>query len=92
VGNDVKRILSDQPDGFPRLTILAGYVSLQKPAPAGFDDSLWAIIPSHGESVAIPLSFPAIHGATLPMQGTQVVIGIDNNRTPHVLTWYGPHT
>lgn len=88
---DVTQLLSPAASGGQRaLTILSGYVSRNRPAPASFSDPVWVIVPSHGSDAPYgPLEWPASHGTTLPVAGTPMVLGIDDNGTPHVLWWSG---
>lgn len=73
--------------------IAVGYVSRSRPAPRGFEDPIWVIVPSHSVEVAYgPCAWPAIHGSTLPAQGTPVWLGFDNEGTPVVLSWTGAHS
>lgn len=73
-------------------TLLIGYVSLQRAAPAAIGDPVWVIATNHGESNPYgPLSWPVIRGTALPQQGSAVVLGIDDNGAPHVLDWEGTY-
>lgn len=75
------------------LRIVAGYVSQNRPAPAGFDDPVWVIVPSHSPDVPYgPMSFAAEHGASLPVAGSAVTLGIDDNGAPVVLRWEGSYS
>lgn len=73
--------------------IVSGYVSTLRTAPAGFDDPVWVIVPTHStEAPYGPLKWPAIHGATKPVAGTPMWVAFDDNGTPVVITWTGTHT
>jgi len=73
--------------------IVAGYVSPSRPAPAGFADPVWVIVPSHSIDTPYgPCDWPAIHGATKPAQGSPVWLAFDNDGTPIVIFWAGAHT
>ena len=73
--------------------IAAGYVSRSRPAPRGFDDPIWVIVPAHSVDRPYgPCAWPAIHGNTIPTQGTDVWLGFDNDGTPIVLSWAGTHS
>jgi hypothetical protein len=74
--------------GSPAFQILSGYVSLNQPAPASFSDPVFVIVPSHDPSDAIgPLTWSADHGSLLPVQGTTVVVGLDEYGQFHLLSW-----
>lgn len=69
-----------------------GYVSTARPAPATFDDPVWVILPAHSTDRPIgPLAWPAVHGNTLPVQGTPVVV-VFVGETPHIVGWEGTHS
>jgi hypothetical protein len=90
---DTRAILGARPTGQGRiLNVCAGYVSLNRPAPASFDDPAWVIIPSHSAQVPVPLSWPAIHGATMPAPGTPVTVAYDDQGTPQLISWAGLHS
>lgn len=79
--------------GQRELKIVAGYVSLERTPPAGPNDPIWVIVPSHGEDNPYgPLAWPVSWGATLPVPGTQVWVGIDDNGTPFVSGWVGVYS
>jgi len=79
------------PFGHP--PIVAGYVSRSRPVPRSFDDPLWVVVPSHSVERAYgPCAWPAIHGNTIPTQGTPVWLGFDTDGFPIVLSWTGTHS
>lgn len=70
------------------LSLLSGYVSTQRPVPDGFDDPVWVIVPSHGAQTPYgPLSWPATNGSTLPVANDPVLLAMDDNGTPWVVSW-----
>jgi hypothetical protein len=96
---DVRGLTGSRPEGRgPDAEIVHGYVSLQRPAPVSLDGVIYVIVPSHSSETPYgPLTFPASHGATLPIQGTPVVlafgIALDATpRVPSVVSWDGPYT
>jgi hypothetical protein len=76
----------------PQRSVVGGYVSRSKPAPASFDAPMWVIVPSHSTEVAIPCAWGAIHGATMPAQGTPVTVVYDDNEVAVVVWWKGVHS
>ncbi len=82
-----------RPDGLPRITTLKGYVSLNRLAPITFNDPVWVIVPGHSPDTPYgPLDWPATHGNTIPTAGTEMVLGIADDGSVHVLKWTGAHT
>src|ERR1700674_4585358 len=70
-----------------------GYVSTARPAPVGFEDPVWVILPEHSTERPVgPLAWPAIHGNTLPTQGTRVTVIFDGEQVPKLVWWDGAQT
>lgn len=83
----------NQSEPTPELSVLKGYVSRTREAPKAFSDPVWVVIP--GYSTEAPLrcdEWGAIHGNTLPVQGTPVTIVIDDDDIPTVVGWKGEHS
>jgi hypothetical protein len=82
-------------DGAPgaQPPLVSGHVSSARAAPAGFEDPVWVIVPSHSiDRPYGPCAWPAIHGATLPVHGTPVWVAFDEHNVPVVVSWTGTHT
>jgi hypothetical protein len=76
----------------PQSTVEVGYVSQSRPAPTSFDDQVWVILPDHDPEVPYgPVSWPAIHGQTMPGQGTKMWLAFDGVSAPVCLTWEGTY-
>ena len=74
-------------------TVVDGYVSTVQPAPTGFDEPLYVIVPEYSTTVPFgPCEWGAIHGATLPKQGAKVVMVFDEREVPVIVWWEGKHT
>lgn len=70
-----------------------GKVSQRRPAPSVFYDDLWVVL--HGYSPDAPTGpcrWAAIHGASKPAQGAEVVVVFDADDRPIVTWWEGTHT
>jgi hypothetical protein len=79
--------------------VLRGYVSPDRPAPAGFPapgstaNLLWVVIPDQTlDHVLGPCWWNADHGLTLPAQGAACVVIIDQAELATVIWWEGAHT
>ncbi len=92
--NDTRGLTGQRPDGQRGQQLVAGYVSREQPAPATFDDPVYVVL-GWNPGNSFPLSWPAIHGATLPAQGAAVLVGYDDAQ-PHgkcwLLSWEGAHS
>ena len=76
------------PIGHPR--VISGYISKSRPAPASFTDPVYVIAEDHSEDRPYgPMAWPAIHGATMPAQGSACVFVMDQNNTPTLVSWKG---
>jgi hypothetical protein len=68
--------------------VVVGYVSTSRPAPKSFDDPVFVLVTNHSaEHVYGPLDWPAIHGQTMPAQGSPIWLAFDDNGTPLVVWW-----
>lgn len=72
--------------------VLRGYVSTVRPAPKAFGEPLWVIIPEYSTEAPYKCSWAEIHGKTLPAQGAQVVVVMDNEDVPTAVWWEGAYT
>ena len=91
---DVRVLTGARPEGRGSPQLAYGYVSLERPAPTSLTSPMWVIVPSH--SAEIPILFaqwPQIHGATLPVAGTECLVGYDERTpgAPWLVTWIGPN-
>lgn len=76
--------------GSSQRMVVGGYVSKDRPAPSGFADQLWVILPEYSVDRPFgPCEWGAIHGKTLPVQGARVVIVFDDREIPVVVWWQG---
>jgi hypothetical protein len=72
-------------------TLIQGKVA--EPVPASFNDSLWVVLPAFSTDRPFgPCEWGAIHGATLPALGAKVVLILDDEDDPHVISWQGEHS
>lgn len=90
---DVTHLFGERAQPRSQPQVVAGYVSTAAPAPTGFDDPLFVIVPSfsidrpHG-----PCKWGAIHGTSLPAPGAPCLLCFDDRSVPVVVWWDGPHT
>src|ERR1700722_4626204 len=96
---DIRQGVRQFPSGKRELNILAGYVSTERAAPTTFSNpavvatQMWVIVPGQSaDAVFGPLPWPAINGSTIPVQGDQVWLCIDNNGTPVVMSWVATYS
>lgn len=91
---DVVEGLGERRGGAPTpASVVSGYVSRVRAAPASFADPVWVIVPGHSTDRPYgPLAWPANHGATLPVAGTPVWVAFDENGTPLIVSWAGAHS
>jgi hypothetical protein len=98
-GPDVRQLLQGRDDEVEESPVVRGYISTNRPAPTGFPkvgseaNLLWVITPE--TSVERPLGpcwWNADHGATLPAQGAECVVLVDNQGHGTVIWWAGNHS
>ena len=90
---DVRALNGSRPTGQRAQVIVSGYVSTEQPAPASFTDPLYVVIGSVSSEISFEFQYwPVLHGNTLPVAGTVVRLGYDDNRVPYVAGWDGPNT
>lgn len=89
-------LLKGQGDPIEQSPLVRGYVSTNRPAPGDFPkvgdttNLLWVIVPGYTLQRPLgPCQWGAIHGATLPSQGAEVLVGFDEGNIPTVLWWAG---
>ena len=75
-----------------RPQILYGTVSKTQPAPTGFNDPLYVVEPWNPNHYHVVSRFPAIHGASLPQHGADVVLIKDNTGALRCVWWDGTYT
>lgn len=77
----------------PRVQIIAGKVSPNMPAPATFNDPLYVVRPNWRPDYYWAVAdWPACHGNTLPAQGTDCLLALDEQGGLWVLHWKGTHS
>lgn len=77
----------------PQAPLVSGYVSKSKAAPTAFGGSLYVILPTLSTTFNYgPCKWGALQGATLPVQGTSVLVAFDSANTPFVVWWDGIRT
>jgi len=94
---DVSELLRSPADPIEQPALITAYVSVNRPAPTGFpvegsqENLLWVIQP--GDTVPFgPCRWAALHGSTLPTQGTEVLVAFDENNKPVVVWWEAAST
>jgi hypothetical protein len=79
--------------GQPRATRIYGQVSTHKPAPSNFSDPVYVVIPQWHDTYFYQFNdWPADHGNTLPAQGADCLIEIDDQRNMWLVRWKGAHS
>lgn len=73
-------------------TTANGYVSDNRPAPAGFDDPVYVVLPEFSTVIPFECKWGAIHGATRPAPGAEVTVVFDARNRPNVVYWEGQHS
>jgi hypothetical protein len=98
-GADVIQLLRSTADPVEQSRVVRGYISRNRPAPTGFpvpgslDNLLWVITPETSLDRPLgPCWWNADHGATLPAQGAECVVMMDDQEIPTVVSWMGAHT
>jgi hypothetical protein len=77
----------------PQRPITYGQVSRLQPAPLSFNDPLYVVLPDYSVDHAFKIDdWPAIHGATLPALGADVLVLIDDRNNKRVAWWAGTFT
>lgn len=73
--------------------VLFGKVSPNRSAPASFSDPLEVVIPQWRPDYYWTITnWPACHGNTLPSQGADCVLVMDDQRNLWCLFWTGAHS
>jgi len=98
-GANVADLLKSTADVNVQPKVIRGYISTNRAAPTGFpvpdseDNLLWVISPAYSLDRPIgPCWWNADHGASLPAQGTEVVVIFDDQEIPTVIFWVGAHS
>ncbi len=70
-----------------------GHVSYGQPAPAGYDDVLYVVLPDFSSDINFVCEhWPKIHGATFPAAGADVLVVADNQGNRRCVWWAGMFT
>ena len=92
---DVTSLIGARPKGSRLQSTVSGYVSVEQPAPAGFNDPVYVVIPSHnpeGSTQIAAGNWGALQGATLPQAGNACLVAYDENSTPYLVWWSGTYS
>lgn len=89
---DIRALNRSRPTGQRGQQIVSGMVSMSQPVPTHFDDPVYVVITAHSSDISYPMSWPAIHGNTMPVKGTLVTVQYDENNTPTISWWAGSHS
>jgi hypothetical protein len=91
---DTTQLLQSTGDPVEQSRVVRGYISTNRPAPAGFPvpgseaNLLWVITPETSlERPWGPCQWNADHGSTLPAQGAECDIVFDDHEIPTVVWW-----
>lgn len=91
-GVNTTQLLASTGDPIEQPVLVRGYVSTVRPAPISFSEPVWVIVPGYSTDRPLgPCEWPAIHGASLPLQGAECVVGFDDQHKPTLVWWSGAY-
>lgn len=90
--HDTTSLIGARSKGNRLQDIVSGYISMEQPAPTSFNANAYVVIPSHNPEGSTALTWPAIHGNTMPAQGAAALVAYDQNSVPYLVWWAGTHS
>lgn len=76
----------------PNAKLAYAKVSPRQPAPSSFSDPLFVVFDYDPDTALTINQWPAIHGATLPAIGADVLLAHDSNNNWRIIWWAGDHS